>query len=96
VETGAFVPVTGAEQFAGYNVVRINRHNGGVTNFIDHNSQSPSVIFLATGFNKPIDVKFRGPVMYIIDLGVYEPGLHLQQAATGKVWIVYKNAPGLQ
>jgi hypothetical protein len=94
-ETGAFVPVTGAEQFAGYKVVRIDRHNGNVTDFIDHKSQDPTVIFLPTGFNKPIDVKFGGAAMFIVDLGVFEPGLKLQQAGTGKIWMVSKHASGL-
>jgi hypothetical protein len=95
-ETGAFVPVTGAEQFVGYKVVRVERNNGNDTDFIEHISQSPAVIFLPTGFNKPIDGKFRGPVMVIVDLGVFEPGVQLQQPGTGKVWIVFKDAPGLQ
>jgi hypothetical protein len=87
-ETGAFVPVTGAQQFFGYRVVRVNRTNGTVTNFIINTGRTPEVIFDPAGFNNPIDVKFRGDTMFIVDFGVFEPGLMLQQPGTGKVWMV--------
>jgi hypothetical protein len=37
-ETGSFPPITGAEEFAGYKVVRVNRQDGQVTDFIVHKS----------------------------------------------------------
>jgi hypothetical protein len=43
---------------------------------------------MPTGFNKPIDVKIRKDKMFIVDLGVYEPGLGLMDPGTGKLWVV--------
>jgi hypothetical protein len=87
-ETGAFVPVTGARQFAGYKVVRVNRRNGQVRDFVVNTGETPEEIFDPENFNKPIDVKFKDGTMLIVDFGVYEPGLFLQQPGTGKVWRV--------
>lgn len=87
-ETGSFVPVTGATEFTGYKVVRVDRKTGHVTDFIVHTSNTQNVIFDPGGFNKPIDVKFRGESMLIVDFGVLEKGLNIQQPGTGKVWVV--------
>jgi hypothetical protein len=46
------------------------------------------VIFEPSGMNKPIDVKFRGPEMFIVDFGVLEPSLNLMMPNTGKIWRV--------
>lgn len=86
-ETGSFVPVTGATEFTGFRVVRVDR-GGQVSNFITNTGTTAATIFDPAGFNKPIDVKFRGDVMLIVDFGVFEPGLQLQQPGTGKVWAV--------
>lgn len=95
-ETGAFVPVSGATQFAGYKVVRLDRESGQVQNFIFPTVATQQNIFLPDGFNKPIDVKFDRGVMFIVDFGVFEPGLQLQQPGTGKVWIVGPNRAALE
>ncbi|MHB0857100.1 MAG: PQQ-dependent sugar dehydrogenase [Anaerolineae bacterium] len=87
-QIGSFVPIAGANRYVGYRVVRVNRETGAVSAFIMHTAQTASVIFAPNGLNKPIDVKFRNSSMLIVDLGVYEPGMQLLQAGTGKVWIV--------
>jgi len=86
-ETGSLPPITGAEELVGYKVVRVTR-NGRVQDFIVHKKQTADVIFDPTGFNKPIDVKFGGPKMFIVDFGVYEPALNLINPSSGKVWVV--------
>jgi len=87
-ETGSLPPATGAEDFVGFSVVRTNPVTGVVQDFIAHTSNDPDVIFEPEGLNKPIDVKFRGDVMFIVDLGVFEPGLGMVQPGTGKIWVV--------
>jgi hypothetical protein len=86
-ETGSFVPISGAGEFVGYRVVRIDRPSRTVSDFIV-NTGTPDDGFVPNGFNKPIDVKFRSGTMLIVDFGVYEPGLNLIQPGTGKVWLV--------
>jgi glucose/arabinose dehydrogenase len=87
-ETGAFVPITGAAQFAGYKIVRVDPRTGRVSDFLVHPDPTPAGIFDPAGFNKPIDVRFRGDRMFIVDFGVLEPGLDLMQPNTGKLWVV--------
>ena len=95
-ETGSFPPVTGASEFAGYKVVRVNRRTGQVSDFIAHPEDSTAdEIFDPSGFNKPIDVKFRSGLMYIVDFGVFEPAPNLQQPGTGKVWVVSHGKSGI-
>jgi hypothetical protein len=92
-ETGSFVPVTGAQAFVGYKVVQVDPDTGQVSDFIVNIGDTPEEIFEPTGFNKPIDVKFQDGTMFIVDFGVYEPGLDLAQANTGKVWTVTPTTP---
>ena len=94
-ETGSFVHVTGADEFSGYKVVRVDRQSGGVSDFITHTGETAEEILSPTGFDKPIDVKFRNGLMFIVDFGVFEPGLNLQQPGTGKVWIVSHGKAGI-
>lgn len=94
-ETGAFVPITGARQFSGYKVVRVDRGSGAVHDFVANTGDTPQQIFNPATFNKPIDVKFNGELMFIVDFGVFEPGLQLQQPGTGKIWLVAHGKSGL-
>ncbi|WP_245266710.1 sorbosone dehydrogenase family protein [Bradyrhizobium sp. WSM1743] len=87
-ETGSFVPVTGAQDLVGYKVVQVDPTTGAVTDFITHTSNTVEDIFDPNGFNKPIDVKFQDGTMFIVDFGVFEPGLNLAEPGTGKVWIL--------
>jgi len=87
-ETGSLPPVTGADEFTGYSVVRINRESGETSDFIVHTANEPDVIFQPDGFNKPIDVKFFRNAMLVADFGVFEPGLNLMEPGSGKVWVV--------
>jgi hypothetical protein len=82
-ETGSCPPVTGAEEFTGFRVVRVNR-NGKVTDFIRHKKDEADVIFDPAGFNKPIDVKFRNAEMFIVDLGIVEPSFWAATARNGE------------
>jgi len=90
-QTGSFVPITGATEFAGYKVVRVDRA-GHVSDFITHTANTQASIFDPDGFNKPIDVKFDGDAMLVVDFGVFEPGLSLVQPNTGKLWVVCHGA----
>jgi hypothetical protein len=87
-ETGAFVPQTGAQQFTGYRVVRVDRDRSRVRPYVVNVGNTPEEIFGPAGFNKPIDVKFHGDVLFIVDFGIFEPGLQPQEPSTGKVWTV--------
>jgi len=87
-ETGSFVPITGAQTFVGYKVVRVDRKTGQVTDFIVNRGWTLEEIIEPESFNKPIDVKFMDEFMFIVDFGVFEPGLGIQHENTGKVWIV--------
>ena len=85
-ETGSLPPGTGATSLTGYKVARIDRHTGSVTDFITHTSNDTATIFAPDGFNKPIDVKFRGVNMFIADFGVFAPATPLP--GSGKIWMV--------
>jgi hypothetical protein len=87
-ETGSFPPITGAPDLVGYKVVQVDRDTGAVSDFITHTSNTVEDIFNPNGFNKPIDVKFQDGTMFIVDFGVFEPGLGLAEPGTGKVWTV--------
>lgn len=88
-ETGSFIPITGAETFTGYKVVRVDRLTGEVEDFAVNTGATADEVFDPAGFNKPIDVKFRDDgAMLIVDFGVFEPGLMINQPGTGKIWIV--------
>jgi hypothetical protein len=90
-ETGSLVPTTGADELTGYKVVRVDRETRKEVDFIAHMSDDADDIFVAGGFNKPIDVKFNGDVMLIVDFGMFEPGIGIMQANTGKVWVVFRS-----
>lgn len=85
-ETGSIPPGTGATSLVGFKVARIDRATGAVSDFIAHTSNDMATIFEADGFNKPIDVKFRGGNMFIADFGVFAPAK--PTAGTGKIWMV--------
>ena len=85
-ETGSLPPGTGATSLTGYKVARIDRNTGAVSDFITHRSSDTATIFEPNGFNKPIDVKFRGSDMYIADFGVFAPAT--PTPGTGKIWRV--------
>jgi glucose/arabinose dehydrogenase len=93
-ESGAIVPLTGAKEFTGYQVVRVNPRTGRTSEFITHISVDPKQLFDPTGLNKPVDVKFRGNQMFVVDFGAFEPGIGLQGPNTGKVWLVTRTRLG--
>jgi hypothetical protein len=88
-ETGSIPTGTGAETLTGFKVARIDRGSGKVSDFVTHTSNTQSVIFAVAGFNKPIDVRFRGSEMFIVDFGVSNPAT--PTANSGKVWKVTHN-----
>ncbi len=90
-ETGSIPPGTGATALTGYKVARINRGTGQVSDFITHPDNTEAVIFARDGFNKPIDVRFRGPRMFIVDFGVFPPAPLTPNS--GKIWMVTRNRP---
>jgi hypothetical protein len=93
--TGSLPPGTGADTLIGYKITRIDRRTGGTSDFITHvpPGNTQAIIFACDGtncsnsFNKPIDVRFRGPEMFIVDMGV-GAGAPTQIANSGKVWKV--------
>jgi hypothetical protein len=89
-ETGSLPFGTGATTLTGYKVARIDRNTGQVNDFVTHPDNTPATIFLPEGFNKPIDVRFRGPEMFIVDFGV-GAGAPTQIPNTGKVWKVTRS-----
>lgn len=88
-ETGSIPPGTGATSLIGYKVARIDRSTGAVSDFIAHTSNDTATIFEPNGFNKPIDVKFRGSAMFIADFGVFAPAK--PTPGSGKVWMVTRD-----
>jgi glucose/arabinose dehydrogenase len=85
-ETGSIPPGTGATSLVGFKVARIDRSTGEVSDFIAHPSNDMATIFDPSGFNKPIDVKFRGVNMFIADFGVFPPAKITP--GSGKIWMV--------
>jgi hypothetical protein len=88
-QTGAGPPGTGATDLAGYKVARVDRETGQVSDFIfhtctDNTTACRAIIFEPEGLNRPIDVHFRGPEMFIVDFGVAITGT----VGGGKVWKV--------
>src|SRR5262249_57949068 len=78
-----------ATSLTGFKVARMDRQTGEVSDFITHPTNG--VIFEPNGFNKPIDVRFRGPEMFIVDFGVFAPPPpQMTMPNTGKVWKVVR------
>ncbi len=84
-ETGS-VSGTGATSLIGFKVARIDHSTGTVSDFIAHPSNDMATVFSPDGFNKPIDVKFRGPDMFIADFGIFVPAK--PTPGSGKIWMV--------
>jgi hypothetical protein len=99
-ETGSIPTGTGASSLNGFKVARIDRNSGMVSDFITHPCGVPpvlapcispatptqAVVFAAGGFNKPIDVRFHGSDMFIVDFGIFAPGPNTPNS--GKIWKV--------
>jgi hypothetical protein len=83
-ETGSIPTGTGAGTLTGFKVARIDRGSGKVSDFITHTSNDQATIFAVNGFNKPIDVRFSGPEMFIVDFGVSTPAPRTPNS--GKIW----------
>jgi hypothetical protein len=91
-ETGSIPTGTGASSLNGFKVARIERGSGKVSDFITHPctptpcTPTQAVVFAAGGFNKPIDVRFHGSDMFIVDLGIFAPAPNTPNS--GKIWKV--------
>jgi hypothetical protein len=85
-ETGSIPTGTGASSLTGFKVARIDRSTGQVSDFVTHPTNTQAVIFAPAGFNKPIDVRFSGPDMFIVDFGVFAPATPIPNS--GKIWKV--------
>jgi glucose/arabinose dehydrogenase len=96
-ETGSIPTVTGAADFFGYRVTRVDDKTGDVTVFLANKSGKPAFISGEDGINKPIDVKF-GPqcdLMFVVDFGAFLPTPGTEEgfptvieAGSGVVWVV--------
>ncbi len=87
-ESGSFGPQTGAFQFTGYRLLRIDRATGATEDFVVNEGSTVEELFIPEGFNKPVSAVFTGDELAIVDLGVLEPGINLFQSNTGKVWLL--------
>ena len=87
-ESGSFSPQTGAFEFTGYKVARIDRVTGAEVDFLVNEGDTPEELFVPTKLNKPLSPVFIGDRMVLVDLGVAEPGVNVFQSGTGKVWVV--------
>jgi hypothetical protein len=91
-ETGSIPTGTGASSLNGFKVARIDRNSGVVSDFITHPcgvlpcTPTQAVVFAAGGFNKPIDVRFHGSDMFIVDFGIFAPAP--TTPFSGKIWKV--------
>ena len=91
-ETGSIPTGTGASSLNGFKVARIDRNSGVVSDFITHPcgvlpcTPTQAVVFAAGGFNKPIDVRFHGSDMFIVDFGIFGPAP--TTPFSGKIWKV--------
>lgn len=90
-ESGAFVPVSGATEFVGYKIVRVDG-TGTVSDFVAYETPvSEDELFSPTALNKPVDAKLFNARLFVVDFGVFEPGLGLEESGTGKVWSVVRS-----
>jgi hypothetical protein len=74
-----------------HDVISVNPRSGQVHEFLTHTSNSPSVIFDRSSFDKPLDVQFRGGRMFTVDFGVLNPGISGGDPTdpnSGKIWVV--------
>ena len=55
--------------------------------FTVHPANTDEQIFVPNGFNKPIDVRFRGSEMFIVDFGDFLSRVH-NVANSCKIWKV--------
>jgi hypothetical protein len=91
-ETGSIPTGTGASSLNGFKVARIEKGSGKVSDFITHPCGVPpctptqAVVFATGGFNKPIDVRFHGSDMFIVDFGIFAPAPTTSNS--GKIWKV--------
>jgi hypothetical protein len=54
-----------------------------------HPTNTQASIFAVNGFNKPIDVRFRGFKMFIVHFEVSNPATPADNS--GKIWVVTHN-----
>ena len=91
-KSGSFSPQTGAFEFTGYSVVRVDETTGETSDFIVNMGSTAEELFVPTKLNKPLAIEFMDDRMLIVDLGVVEPGIDLFQTATGKVWVLERQS----
>ena len=89
-ESGSFSPQTGAFEFTGYKVSRIDPVTGAETDFVVNVGSTPEALFARGTLNKPVSAAFLGDRLVIVDLGAAEPGINIFESGTGKVWVVEK------
>lgn len=87
-ESGSFSPQTGAFEFTGYKVARIDPDSGLEVDFLVNQGSTVEELLVPSSLNKPLAPVFIGDRMYLVDLGVAEPGVNVFQSGTGKVWVV--------
>ncbi len=87
-ESGSFSPQTGAFEFTGYKVARIEPDTGVEVDFVVNDGTTADELFVPEKMNKPVSAVFFGDQLLVVDLGVADPGIELFQSGTGKVWIV--------
>ena len=93
-EAGDIYPSGSRQNLSGYKVLRVDRETGKISDFIGNAGTSFSDFFNTGAFNKPVDVKFNGDTMYIVDYGAVEPVTNIMHPGSGKIWAVTRT-PGV-
>jgi glucose/arabinose dehydrogenase len=91
VRTGSLPPSTGATSVVGYDVISVNPRTGQVNEFLTHTTNAAAAVFDSSSFDKPLDVQFQGNQMFIVDFGVFNPGISggdPTDPTSGKIWVV--------
>ena len=87
-ESGSFSPQTGAFEFTGYKVSRVDPATGAEVDFVVNEGSTPEALFADGALNKPVSAAFLGDRLVIVDLGAAEPGINIFESRTGKVFVL--------
>ncbi|HEX7879149.1 MAG TPA: PQQ-dependent sugar dehydrogenase [Candidatus Eisenbacteria bacterium] len=97
-ETGSLPTLTGAADYYGYRVTRVDHRTGDVSVFLANKSGKPAFVTGEDGINKPIDVKFapdNADVMFVVDFGAFLPTPATEEEfpsviepGSGTIWVV--------
>lgn len=87
---GSYSEAVGVVQYTGHKVMRVDRDTRECVDFVVNTGTTTDELFAPSNFNKPIDVRFVGDTMFVVDLGVFVPSLDRRELGTGKVWAIQR------